>query len=441
MNLRRRFAAVLLLSWPAMAVLAEPVGLFELYQTAKLEDPDFAGAVATYQAGLKNREIGLASLLPTLSASVANTQNRYGLATTASAWKDYKFVSHVKTIQLTQMIFDWEKISAYSESAARADYAEAAFTEAKADLILRTAQAYFNYLLAEDSLELADAQRKALGEQQVQSEKLYRAGVGTVTDMEETLARHEVAEAQYLVAASTLDSRRRELEKMVTVVPEVIRRLDGPIELALPEPREITPWLAAATRQNPKVISMQWGVKIAEAQVERARAGHLPTVNLVASQQKGDAPSYSTLSDDDKRIGVQLSIPLFSGGKVTATQDQAVQQREKAIKDLESVTRDSRIKAGQAYLGVVNGVAQVRALEQAVKSSATALKGMEIGQRTGFRTNTDVLNAQQQLFANKRDLQLQRYTYLLSRLQLQAVVGTLNDDDVLLIDAVVAKRK
>lgn len=426
---------------PAMSALAAPSGLLDIYQQAQKGDPDFGAAVANYQAGLKNQDIGLAGLLPSVSASVSSTRNRYGLETTALPWADYNFTSRVQTIQLTQSIFDWEKISAYNEASAFTELAKAVFAEAQADLIVRVAQGYFGYLLASDNLEMAEAQKNALSQQRIQAEKLYKSGVGTITDVEETKARYEIAEAQLLAASGTLDVRRRELEKMTGAMPGDIRRITGSFEMALPEPLNVTAWLESAARQNLKVISQQLNLRVAEIQADKGWAGHLPSLSLVASRQKGSAPNYFTNSDSSSRVGLQLSVPLYEGGKVTGMNEQAFFRKEKARHELESAVRDSRIKVSQAYLGVVNGIAQVKALEQAVKSGETTLQGMKVGQRTGFRTNTDVLNAQQQLFVTQRDLQQQRYTYLLSRLQLQAETGSLNDQSVALIDSIISQPK
>lgn len=425
--------------WPAMVALAAPVGLLELYQKAKMEDPDFGAAYASYRAGLKSRDVALAGLLPSISASVSSTRTNYGLATSTSRWSDYDFTARVKTIQFSQTIFDWEKIAAYNEGATRTLYAEAAFSEAKTDLVLRMAQGYFSYLLAIDNVDLAEAQKQALAQQRVQSGKLYQSGVGTITDVEETKARHEIAVAQLLTAISTLDVRRRELAKMVGVTPAEIRRISGQIALTPPEPVGIESWLETAAQQNLRVLSQRLNLKVAEAQVQRARAGHLPSLSLTASHQKSNDPSYFSTADEGTRIGLQLTIPLFEGGRVSALSEQAVYQKEKARNDLESAVRDSQIKTSQAFLGIVNGIAQVEALQQALKSSETALKGMEVGQRTGLRTNTDVLNAQQQLFSVKRDLQRERYNYLLSRMQLGAAVGALSDEDVELIDRLIGE--
>ena len=439
MTMKRYIVLGCALCWPAMVALAAPTGLLDFYRKAKVEDPGFSAARSIYQAGLKDLDVGRAGLLPSVSAGVSSTRTRYGLATPTAPWTEYDFTARAKTIQLNQTVFDWDKISAYNEASARTVYAEAAFAEAKADLILRVAQGYFNYLLDLDNVDLAVAQKNALAQQRMQAEKLHQSGAGTITDEEETKSRHEIAEAQWLTAISSLEVRKLELAKMVGSKPADVRRIAGQVELAPPEPRVIAAWLEAGSRQNLKVISQQANLKVAEAQVDRARAGHLPSLTLMASYRKGDEPNYFSIADEDKRVGLQLSIPLFEGGKVLALSEQAVYQKEKARNDLESAIRDSQIRVSQSFLGVVNGIAQVKALEQAVKSSETALKGMEVGQRTGLRTNTDVLNAQQQFFSAMRDLQRQRYNYLLSRLQLAAAVGTLGDEDVELIDRLVSQ--
>jgi outer membrane protein len=425
-------------STPALA--GNPAGLLQLYQQAKIEDPDFGAATAAYRAGLTQRAIARAGLLPSVSASLSSTRNNYGLATPGNRWTDYDYTARVNTIELSQTIFDWEKISAYNEGVARALYAEAAFAEARADLVLRVAQGYFGYLLALDNVDLAEAQKQALAQQRLQAGKLYQAGVGTITDVEETKARHQLAEAQLLTANSALEVQRRTLEKMTGTLSVGIRRVVGQLALTPPAPAALQAWLDSAAEQNLHVLSQRINLKVAEAQIQRARAGHLPSLSLVASRQKGSDPSYFASSDATTRIGLQLTIPLYEGGRVSALTEQAVQQKEKARNELESAVRDSQVKTSQAYLGVVNGIAQVEALQQALKSSETTLKGMEVGQRNGFRTNTDVLNAQQQLFSVQRDLQRERYNYVLSRLQLGAAVGTLSDQDVDLVDRLIAPR-
>ncbi len=428
--------AVLL--WPTVPAHAASMGLLELYHQASGEDSDFNAARSAYQAGLKNREIGLAPLLPSLSANISETKIKEGVATPNTRWKQYNFTSRARTIQLTQIIFDWEKFASYGELSNRALHAEAVFSEAKIDLALRITESYFNFLLADDNLALAQAQKQALEQQRIQAEKLQKSGAGTITDVEETKARYQLAEAQFLTATSTVDIKRRELAKLLGKMPGELRHLTGKIELTPPEPNELTPWLEAAARQNPRVLSQQINLKIVESQLDRARAGHMPTVNMIVSQSKGDAPNYFTTTDDQTRIGLQLNVPLFEGGKISAVSGQLFHLKEKAQNELESAVRDSQTKITQSYLGVINGIAQINALEQAVKSSETALKGMEVGQRTGFRTNTDVLNAQQQLYTARRDLQRERYTYLLNRLQLGAITGTLGEQDIRSVDQIIS---
>ncbi len=436
------FAVTLCLLFQVTNAVSGPTGLMDLYLKAKAEDPDFGAAYSNYQAGLKNIDIGRAGLLPNVSATLAVTQNRYGTALTASPkMTEYNFNSVTKSIQLSQSIFNWEKISAYNESAARTTYAEVTYAEGKSELILRVAQAYFNYLLSYDNLDLANAQKNALARQSEQAGKLHQSGVGTVTDEDETRARHEIAEAQLQSAISALEVRWYELSKIVGLTSKDIRRISGSFDLVAPEPKVLSTWLDAGAQQNLKVISQRVNLKVSEAQLERTQAGHFPDLSLVASYQQSTDPNYFSSKTDDSRLGLQLNIPLYEGGKVSALTEQARYQKDKVAHDLESAVRDSQIKVSQAYLGVVNGIAQVLALEKAVKSSENTLKGMEVAQRAGFRTNTDVLNAQQQFYTVKRDLQRERYNYLLSRLQLNAEVGTLSDDGVESIDKLIKESK
>jgi len=437
--MKLRLVALLLIGLLPLSLQAQTeLSLVRLYRLALQNDPDFASARASLQAGLQNRALGRAALLPSLSASIESTRNDYGLRTTTAPFTNYEYSSRVKTIRLTQSIFDLERIAAYGEASAKAELAEAVFAEAEKDLVLRVAQAYFNALLAQDNVELAEAQKLAIDAQRNQAEKLFKDRVSTITDVEETRARHQLAEAQHLVAKSTLEVRRRELAKLMGTNEFRLPPQGKSFPLAAPEPPEIDHWLTAAANQNLRVLSRRINLKIADLQIDRARAGHLPSLNLVASKQKGNHPGYSVLEDDATRVGLQLNIPIFEGGRVLAVTEQYIQEREKARQELEAALRDSDIKVSQAFLGVVNGLSQIKALEQAVKSSETVLKGMDIGQKVGLRTTTDVLNAQQQLFTARRDLQRERYTYLINRLTLEAEVGTLDAADVDFIDALLA---
>ena len=349
--------------------------------------------------------------------------------------KDFAYQPRSLSLRISQPLFDLERWAAYQEGDVRSARAEVVFADARQDLIQRLAGAYFNYFLANDTLELAQAQHAALGSQRVQVENLFKSGIAVLTDVEETKARQQLAQAQELSSQSALELRRKELGKIVGELPprSLPARAVVPV-LTPPEPGVMESWVDVARTQNLKVLAQRLAVDMAGHQLTRSRAPYLPTVSLVASRQRLDNPNYFTDKEATAEVGVQLSMNLFDGGGTTARMRQAVAQREKARQDLESLTRDAEIKASQAYLEIINGINQINALEQAVKSAETTLQGMEIGQKAGLRTNSDVLNAQQQLFSARRDLQKERYGYLINRLALQAAVGTLDEKEVEAID-------
>ena len=205
-------------------------------------------------------------------------------------------------------------------------------------------------------------------------------------------------------------------------------------ELIPPQPATLEPWLEQAKAANLRVLALRLLVTISGYQLDRATASNYPTVSLVASRQQAKEPNYFGASEDTSQIGVQLQMNLFSGGSASAQKRQAESQREKVRQDLEGATRDAEIKTSQAFLEIVNGIATIRALEQAVKSAALAVEGNQAGQRAGLKTNSDVLNSQQQWFSVRRDLQKERFSYLINRLKLQAMVGSVSEADVIALD-------
>ncbi|MDD5249490.1 MAG: TolC family outer membrane protein [Rhodocyclaceae bacterium] len=418
--------AAALLAWSA-AQAAD--GLTAYFGKALQHDPDYAAAKAAYEADAEYRAIGRAGLLPSVNVALASDSNRLNrLDMGATQANDFRFNSRTASLRLSQPLFDLERWAAYKEGDARAAQAEVVLADARQDLALRVALAYFNLLLAADNLDLARAQREALIAQRIQAEHLFKSGIATLTDVEESKAREQLAQAQELAAVNALELRRKELGKAIGEAPSPAAAASiGMPLLATPEPDDLKAWVEAARDRNLKVLALRGQLAVADFQVDRARAGLSPSIALVASHQRGSQPDYLTERQTSNQIGVELSMNLIEGGRTTSLARQAAAQREKTRYDLESAVRDAEIKASQAYLEIVNGIAQVHALEQAVKSAEITLKGMEAGQRSGLRTNTDVLNAQQQLFSARRDLQRERYGYLMNRLQLLAAVGSIND--------------
>ena len=297
--------------------------------------------------------------------------------------------------------------------------------------MLRVAQAYFDVLIAQDSVQLVAAQKAAISEQLEQARRNFEVGSATITDTLEAQARHDLTGAQEIAAQNNLEIKRSALQQLINAVPQDLRPLGKEFKLEAPQPADMEQWVANAQLSSLQLAIAQAGAEIAGKEVARNRGGHYPTVDLVANYSKNAATggSFGVGSDStSKSLGVQLNMPLFQGGGVNSRWREAEANRERAKQELENTRRNVAQQTRQAYLGVVSGIAQVKALQQALASSVSVLEASKLGQEVGVRTNLDVLNAQQQLFSTRRDLYQAQYNFLVSQLRLKAAVGVLGEE-------------
>lgn len=410
--------------------------LQEAYRQALLSDADFAAAAADRDAGQEEVNKGRAGLLPNVSISGTDTKNttdQRSLTVLGMRGATYDYTSSSYGISLRQPLYRPYNWAGYLQGQARASYAAANYEAARQDLIVRVAGAYLDVLLGQDTLALAQAQRQAYAEQLVQAERLYAGGEGTVTDINDAKARRDSAIAQELEAANNLEVARRSLERIIGQEPGTLATLmaDKPVPQS-PQPNDPNQWVDWARSGNPGVQAQRFGVESARQDVAKAGAEHKPTLDLIASRSKSDSENNVSINTryDTRAVGVQLNIPLYAGGYVTANVRQAEAGQRKAEQQLESATRKAVLDARQYFLGVNTGVAQINAYRQSVASAEAALESTRKGFQAGIRTSVDILNAQQQLFAAKRDLARSRYSYIVNWVRLKAAVGSLGDDDV-----------
>ena len=405
-------------------------GLSDYYLKALQQDPDYAAARANYEAEIKSRDLAGVSFYPTLNMTAAADNAQYqrrdvGVKTTQFTGYDPLTVG----IRLTQPLFSMDRIAFMAESEARAARAEWVLAQARQDLALRVVQTAFNYLLNLDQLALAKAQADAMKAQLTQLEGLLVSKTSTRTEVADARARHEIALVQIRQAQSQLEVRKLEFIKLTGQPPDanLLPLANNPV-LQLPEPLDPQAWTDAARERGYKVLAQQASVKLAQAGISRAKAGLYPTVSLVASSQQAREPNYFTAADRTDTLSLQLNMNLFDGGSTRIQASQAVSQAERAQNELLSAQHDAAIGAGQAYWGVVNGIEQVRAMVQAVAAAELALEGTRMGIKANVKTYADELNAVQLLYATRRDLQKERYTFLLSRVQLMSAPGMTQDD-------------
>lgn len=420
----------------AISQSAQAVDLLESLRAAQANDPVFAAARAEHQAGLEKLPQGRALLLPSINLSANSTFNdqttRY-LGPTAFPDGQQRYNSNGYSVILTQPLFRQQNWAVYTEAELRVTQAEAQFRSAEQDLILRVAQAYFDVLISQDSVQLSEAQKNSFTEQLEQAKRNFEVGSATITDTHEAQARYDLTIAQEIAARNELEIRLRVLQQLIDLSPKNLATLGNEFTLDSPQPSDMEQWVVDAELSSPQLAIAKAATEIAEKEVARNRAGHYPTVDLVASYSNSNSNggSFGIGSEvSGTSIGVQINMPLFQGGATQSRWREAEANLERAKAELENARRNVANQTRQAYLSVVSGIARVTALQQALKSSESVLQASKLGQEVGVRTNLDVLNAQQQVFATRRDLYQAQYNYLISQLRLKAAVGSLGDVDI-----------
>ena len=425
------------------ALFASPVqaaDLMQLYRDAQTNDPTYAAARATLEASQEKAPQARAGLLPslTLSGNTVWNDNEYRYKKQPAFNGDPQYNSNGYQLTLSQPLFRWQNWVGYDQAKLQVAQAEANFAQARQDLILRVAQAYFDVLYAGENLKAVQANKESIVQQLELAKKSFEVGSATITDTHEAQARYDLAVAQEIAAESDLEIRRRSLQAILGKEAGALAELRKSAELERPQPDDMNAWVAAAEKDSLAVQIQQANADIAAREVDRQRAGHYPTVDLVANYGHAKTLASTTLGpieNDYRNAGIQLSIPLFSGGLTTSRQREASANRAAAQSVLEGTRRSAALSARQQYLGVANGLAQVKALQAALLSSQSALASNKLGYEVGVRINIDVLNAENQVYVTRRDLARATLDTLLAQLRLKAATGGLGDDDVARINA------
>jgi len=403
---------------------ASAVDLLEVYREAAIQDAQYAAAKANYEAAKERLPQARAGLLPLVNATgeISEIEIKDGPNDTSKGF----------SVNASQPVFRMQNYAAYEQAKHLVDQAEAVLKANGQDLILRTSRAYFDVLLAEYNLRLAQALKTAISEQLEQAKRSFEVGTATIVDTHEAQARYDLASSQEIAAQNDLEVRKRALQAITGKTYGALKSFADKVPLTAPEPNTMDYWVEKAESSSLNVIAQQQGLEVARKEIDRNRAGHYPTLDLVATYS--DRPVFTQLGVGENvqstTIGLQLAIPIFQGLGQESRVREAVALEDRARNDLESARRNSALAARQSFLVVNNSISQARALEQALVSSESQLDSTKVGREVGVRTSVDVLNAEQQLFSTRRDLAQAYYNYLLSSLQLEAAAGTLDEEDV-----------
>ncbi|MGA9468971.1 MAG: TolC family outer membrane protein [Candidatus Macondimonas sp.] len=344
-------------------------------------------------------------------------------------------------VQLRQPLFVAEAIFRYGQAKRQIALAEVEYAIARQDLILRTASGYFQVLQADQALASSKAERRALEQELARARKSFEVGTVAITDVNEAQARHDLVSAQVLQYENDLAVARQQLTRIIDQDVPPLRGPRADFPLAPPEPALQSEWTERARRSNLFRVANELGVEVAHAEVRARQGARLPTVFLVGNYdvQESRRPSFggevTRTETESSVVGVQLSVPLFRGGLLDAQVKEAAALYGQRKSDLVDATRGAELQASQAFLQMNTSIAQVRAFEQAVKSSVTAYESARRGREVGVRTAVDVLFALQQVYVAQQNLDSSRLAYLLGRLNLQSAVGGLEPADLETIDA------
>jgi outer membrane protein len=432
---------------------AQGADLLQVYQLALSNDAQFNSARLTLTAAQERLQQSKAPLLPsvqitgtnlriqgsqfrTRSGAPSNATNSGTGADGASAVTISNSAINTSnySLQLAQPLYRPELVEQLEQGKLALVGNETQFVLARQELIIRTAQAYFDILTAEEAVLFTKAQKEAVTEQLASAKRNFEVGTQTITDTHEAQAAFDLVVAQEFAAMNDLDVRRTALLQITGQSPEGLAALRPGARLGAPEPVFIEYWVDAAEKSNANVLVQQIALETAKREIAKSRTGHRPTVDLIASSRfdtqgplfnLGVGPSQTTNS-----VGIQFNIPIFSGFGVTSRVKETIALEGKTRFDLENAKRTAAQGARQSFLGVNSGLAQIKALEAAEISSQSSLDSNKLGYQVGVRINIDVLNAQRQLFSTRRDLAKARHDAVMAGLRLKLAAGILKEDDL-----------
>lgn len=431
------------LLWISADMQAQAMGLFDVYEQALRNDPVFLGAMKERDAGLENRNIGRAGLLPQVAWNYNKGRNdsraTYKSDERPSSREDRHYNSFGSTLSVQQPIIDYEAYANYRKGVAQALFADQAFRGKSQELLVRVLSAYSQALFSRDQIEIAEAKKKAFERQFEQNRQMFDQGEGTRTDILEAESRYELAGAEEIEAQNEQDAALRELGALIGV-PEVrideLAPLRAPFNFLALTPTTYEAWNAIALSENADLASQRQLLEVAHQEVKRNVAGHLPKLNAYATMRSMESDSGNTYNQryDTNTIGLEISLPLYAGGGVSASSRQASRSLEQAEYDLEGKTREMLIQLRRQFNACATGVRKIRAYDKALASAEALVVSTQYSIKGGERVNLDELNAQQQLYSTRQDLAKTRYEYLMAWIKLHYYAGTLTAEQLARVD-------
>lgn len=424
--------------------LTKPViaqNLLATYQLALQNDPLIKASHANIEIATESKDQSIARMLSTVSANLGTdkfwlTNNKdSGPSTIVTGEGSIDFSRNTFTLSLVQPIFHYDHWVQLDQSDNLAAQAEAQYYADLQELMLRTSEAYFNVLSAQDELSFILAKEKSIGFQIEQANKRYKTGLIAITDVYEAQAGFDQARADVIAAKNNVDSAKEQLREIIGE--------DNPVELSIlgeklplqaPQPADIEEWKQNAALNNLNIIAGINAVEVVKKSINLQRSGHFPTLDVVGAYGLIDNSADFALRGDVTNIGLQLNIPIFQGGAVNSRTRQAESEYTRQNELLKATKRSVNRRLKDSYRGVMASIARVKALESAVKSGKMSLRATETGFKVGTRTMVDVLAATENLFSAESRYSRVRYEYIINNFRLKQVTSKLSIDDLAAIN-------
>jgi len=415
----------------AAALPARAEDLMQVYQAAHAFDATYLAARAQAESAPHKAAQANALKLPTVGVK----------ATAGRSHLEQPVPSNTNggnaTLSVAQPLFNMTSRATIGQAQKELEVSREDLRTAEQELIVRAAQTYFDVLAAQDTLATTRASKTAITEQLASAKRNFEVGTATITDTREAQARFDLATAQEIAAENDLLTKRIALDQLVGRTNVTPNPLAVPVVLPPVQPANPEAWASTAEAEHPNVRKARLRLDVAQLETDKARAGHLPTINAVATATPAYARGSGTATG--AFAGVELNLPLFAGFAVQNRVKETLVLEERSRNDLEAARRGVTQQTRQTFFGVQSGQAQVKALEAAESSSQLALEATQLGYRVGVRVNLDVLNAQTLLFQTRRDLAKARYDVLVNSLRLRQAAGTLSPDDLAALNQLIAK--
>ncbi len=425
----------------------------QVYRDALANDPTYQQAHATYMAAREARPEAWALLLPQISGSAGKTwQHTSGVTTQVSSGPtgaaapfSFHATDHISarqwSLNLSESLFSWADWMGLKAADSLVAEAQATFEAAAQNLILRVATAYFNVLSSLDTLQAQESSLQAYDLQLEQANKRYQVGLIAITDVEQARAARDTAAAAVISDKQALATAEDQLEVITGRRYDTLSEPGADMPLVSPSPASQDQWVQTSLQQNLSLIASRLAADVARDNVRIAFGGHLPTLSLIASRSFSSSSTDESIAGigtfnglpawaNDRQIGLEMTVPIYSGGGTEARVHQAEYQWIAAKDAVEQASRSTVQQARDAYLGVISGIAHVQALQQALTSSQTAYRATEAGYKVGTQTEVDVLNSLSALVAAKTNYASSRYSYITSVIQLRSAAGTLDPNEV-----------